>query len=339
MRLALTLACLACTLPCHARDKTDIVILKNGDRITCEIVQLEYGVLQVKTDSMGTINIEWPSVRELQSSYQFYVEHSGGRYHYGSIDTSREGSLAVKVEDAELDRVPMLDVTRLSQIEATFWDRIDGTLAVGFNYTKSSDISVSSLSFNANYRSEAFESSFAASALSTKSPDSGTTDRDQITYTMRFPRPERYFWMLLSSLERNEELGIDGRVQLGAALGRHLLQRSYTELTTIAGLAFNQEWITGERDAQQSLEGVLGLGWRIFRFSAPETSLTSSFLLYPSVTESGRYRSETNVTLRRELIEDLTFDLSFYNSSDSDPPDETASRSDYGVVTSLGYKF
>jgi Protein of unknown function, DUF481 len=84
---------------------------------------------------------------------------------------------------------------------------------------------------------------------------------------------------------------------------------------------------------------VLGAEWRIFRFSKPETSLNSSFLLYPSLTESGRYRSELNITLSRELIEDLTFDLSYYNSYDSDPPDETASRSDYGVVTSLGYKF
>ena len=46
-----------------------------------------------------------------------------------------------------------------------------------------------------------------------------------------------------------------------------------------------------------------------------------------------------NIALRRELIDDLTFDISFYGSYDSDPPDETAETSDYGIVTSLGYKF
>jgi hypothetical protein len=339
LRWAVALVCIACSLACHARDKTDVIIMSNGDRITGEIVQLEYGILQVNTDAMGTINVEWPSVRTVQSRYDFYIELIGGRYHYGGIDTSQEGTLVILDEGATQERVKMLDVTRLSQVESTFWQRINGTLSVGYNFTKSNDISVSSLNFNATYRSERQESQLTASTLSTKSPESGTSDRDQISYTIRFPRPNRNFWMLLSALERNEELGIEGRIQAGAAIGRHLLQRSYTEVTAMAGLTFNQEWITGEEGGQQSLEGVLGLGWRIFRFNDPETTLTSSVLLYPSITESGRYRSETNITLSRELIDDLTFDLSFYNSSDSDPPDENAAKSDYGIVTSLGYKF
>ena len=103
--------------------------------------------------------------------------------------------------------MPMQDVTRLSQVETSFWDRINGTLAVGFNYTKSSDISVSSLSFTSTYRSQRFESTLNASAISTKSPETGTTDRDQLSYTMLFPRPNNNFWMLLSALERKVAAG------------------------------------------------------------------------------------------------------------------------------------
>ena len=45
-----------------------------------------------------------------------------------------------------------------------------------------------------------------------------------------------------------------------------------------------------------------------------------------------------DVSLRREIFSDFFFDLSFYESYDSDPPTE-GETSDYGFVTSLGYKF
>ena len=46
----------------HGRPKTDIIILENGDRITCEILQLARGKLTAKTDRLGTVEIEWNGV-------------------------------------------------------------------------------------------------------------------------------------------------------------------------------------------------------------------------------------------------------------------------------------
>ena len=67
-------------------------------------------------------------------------------------------------------------------------------------------------------------------------------------------------------------------------------------------------------------------------------SLASTAYLYPSLTESGRHRGTLDVSLRREIISDLFFDISFYESYDSDPP-SAGETTDYGIVTSLGYKF
>ena len=111
-----------------------------------------------------------------------------------------------------------------------------------------------------------------------------------------------------------------------------------------AGAVANQEWTNDEAESldadesQQSLEGVLGASWRIFRFNDPEISLASTAYLYPSLTESGRHRGTLDVSLRREIISDLFFDISFYESYDSDPP-SAGETTDYGIVTSLGYKF
>lgn len=320
-----------------AREKSDIVTLRNGDRITGEVVGMQYGILQLKTDDIGTINIEWPSVRTIETKFSYYVERTGNRHYFGHIGTA-EGELTVDDDPGPVS-IPMTDVARMSQVESGFWARINGSLAIGYQFTKSNDVSISSLSFQSDYRSPHIEASLNASALSTKTPEDGTSDRDQIASSVRFVGAKKNFWMLLGSLDRNEELGIEGRVQVGAAVGRHFFQTSFTELTGIAGLSFNQEWASGQEGGQQSLEGVIGGEWRVFRFSDPETNIDASLLGYPSLTESGRYRTEANVTFSREIINDLTLDLTYYNSYDSDPPDETANRYDYGVVTSLGYKF
>lgn len=54
----------------------------------------------------------------------------------------------------------MTEVTRLSQIEAGFWQRIDGSLSLGYNFAKSSSVSISSLSLKADYRSRTIESTW-----------------------------------------------------------------------------------------------------------------------------------------------------------------------------------
>lgn len=62
----------------HARDKTDIVYLANGDRVTGEIIQLEHGKLRMSTDSMGTISIEWDNISRVESDFQFQFERADG---------------------------------------------------------------------------------------------------------------------------------------------------------------------------------------------------------------------------------------------------------------------
>ena len=46
--------------------RTDVVTLLNGDRITGEIVELNRGRLELKTDDAGTIEIEWDNIARIR---------------------------------------------------------------------------------------------------------------------------------------------------------------------------------------------------------------------------------------------------------------------------------
>ncbi|MEJ2721967.1 MAG: hypothetical protein P8181_12640, partial [bacterium] len=69
-----------------ARPKTDVVRLANGDRITCEILQLSRGKLKVKTDSAGTIEIEWKDITGLNSQYYYRVVDIARTRYFGEIE-------------------------------------------------------------------------------------------------------------------------------------------------------------------------------------------------------------------------------------------------------------
>jgi putative salt-induced outer membrane protein YdiY len=344
-KAVLCLVVAACSLPvgpasASSREKVDVVIAFNGDRLTGEIKSLAYGRLALETDYMGTVQLEWPDVTRVESPQEFLVEDADGHLLYGSIVADPEsGWLVVLGADRVARRVSMHRVARLSQSEERLIDRVHGSFSLGFDYTKSSDITVLSGSFNTNYRGPKTSWSFSVDLNSTRDPLQGTIDRDSIKYSYRWLQPGNRFWAGLSSLERNEETGIEARVLLGGGYGRYFLQTTNNEVAALVGTAATREWATGEADDQSSLEGLLGVDWRIFDFATPKTNLTAKAMVFPSLTESGRYRTDASVSLRREIISDFYLDLSFYQTYDSDPPDLEAEKSDYGVITSLGYSF
>jgi hypothetical protein len=331
---------LACTSAfAYERDKSDVITLRKGDHISGDIVSLEYGVLTVSTDDMSTVSIEWHAVKSVTSKFAFGVEKRGGVKFYGPISTTPDGTSLVVGEGAEARKIPMADVERISRYSYTVWNRITGNLSVGFSYAKSSGISVGNFNLNADYRSTATYATLTASSNVTNSPEEGRTERDRIASIVYFLRQSRNFWALIGSLERDQQLGIDARLLGGAALGRRFVQTTLTELTGAVGLVGSEEWPAGGSAAQSSLEVFLGATWQVFKFTDPKTRLILGLALYPSLTDSGRYRGTGNLSLIHKFAGDFTLGLEGYWSYDNRPPEATAEKMDYGVTFNLGYSF
>ena len=86
-RLVLLVAIFFAT-PLFARNKTDIIVMKNGDRLTGEIKGLDAGVLYVSFDYMlGNISIQWSKVDHLESTQLFLVKAEDGSVYSGTLKT------------------------------------------------------------------------------------------------------------------------------------------------------------------------------------------------------------------------------------------------------------
>jgi hypothetical protein len=70
------------------REKTDVVVMNNGDRLTCEIDGLSAGVLSIKLAYVqGAIGVDWGTVARLESNQLFRVQTEGGTVYTGKLST------------------------------------------------------------------------------------------------------------------------------------------------------------------------------------------------------------------------------------------------------------
>ena len=319
--------------------KEDVVVLHNGDLLTCEIEELEWGILTVSTDAMGTVRIEWDEVARIESKRVFRIELLDGSNYFGSLEARvGPGSVRVATEDGAEDlHLPQL--ARITSYEEDRWDRLGGYVNLGFDFTRSSDVLQFNVGAGLSYATEIDLVKLDFTTILTEQEGRDTVTRADSSLDYRRFLGNRWFVLAGGSLEHNETLGIDLRRSLQAGGGHALIQQPDRFLALAAGLNASREDVSGAGSDQDNLEAFVSADFTIFDYDTPKTDLRSSVVAYPSLTEAGRLRLDFQASLRQELVEDFFLDLTVYTNYDSDPPTATADTTDYGILLSVGYSF
>jgi len=323
--------------PAIARPKIDVIVLTNGDRLTGEIVSLESGKLTLKTDSMGTLSIEWDNIASISSTQRFQFESEDGARFTGTIEEGAAPATLRVVTDNTTAEIELALIVRIGAIEKGFWNRLDGSLSSGFNYTWSSRVGTLNVDAEVHSRTERWERDWSLSTYITEQ-DAGTSSQNDMTFLSRRVYKSRWFSMIMGAAQRNDEMGIRLRVLAAGGAGRHIVQTNHAQFTVMGGLDVNQEAVTGGQ-SETSAEVLAGLSWSVFRYDYPETNLKMGFIVFPSLTVSGRVRGQVNVSLNRELFKDFFWGLSAYDTYDSKPSATLEASNDWGFVNTLGWKF
>jgi hypothetical protein len=327
-------------------DKTDIVQMRNGDRLVCEIRDLDQGQLRVKTDALGTLYAEWDKVVRIESGRVFEVQMTSGTRHYGSlVPAPTEGRLVVAATSGNVE-IELAQVARLELLRSHFWSRFEGALDLGGSYTRANSLIQLNPAFDATHVGRAYQAGIDLSATWTRQEDKADTSRavGSLSY-LRF-RDERWLGFAVATAERNTELGLDVRFLSSLGVGRILLARPHSRIQTGAGLTVTREKaIDGESaenpegEPTSNLEGLLTAQWQVFTYSFPKTRVKVSFALYPGLTDWGRVRGNADVQVKREIVKDFTVGLTFYDSFDNRPATESAAHNDWGATIALGWTF
>lgn len=324
-----------------AAPKTDVVVLRNGDRLTGEVKELTHGQLEFKTDTMYTVMIKWEEVKSLRTDQYLEVELSNGLKYFGNApDGFGSGVLMLAAgDDLEPWELQLAEVVRVVPIEqGDLLDRLKGNVSAGYSYTKASGVKQFTFSGGLRARAEKHQWSIDGSTTVTQQKNRPDSERFNVTGSFRRFLEDKRFWVTWATFESNDELGLQLRSLLGLGYGRYFLQTSLHELAWLVGIDATREDYAGEA-SRESSEAVLGLSYYLYRFSPLSADIMASAVAYPSLTESGRIRTEADLRTRYEIIKDLYFEIDVYYSADNRPGEEAIANYDYGVVTSLGYKF
>jgi len=294
--------------------------------------------LELSTDDMGTIQIEWGNVTQVTAPEFFEVEDMQGRLHFGSLRPgAAEGVLEV-VSGSGTEALPVREVARLQLVKAGFWARIDGSIDLGLGYTSATEL----LQFNGDaqvrFRRPRFEASAKADAVLTRQPDAEDTRRSSLTagYARLFPNRQRIFTQV--AVEQNQELGFEVRGSVVAGWATFLARNGRNELLGGAGLAVNRE-VPLEGEKTTNAEALIGFDYTNFAYDFPNTDIQVTTQTFFGLNQWGRIRLEVSGRLQREIFSDFYTGLKGYYSYDSDPATEGAERHDWGLSLSIGWKF
>src|SRR6476660_7745144 len=169
------------TMPLFARDKTDSLVMKNGDRMTCEVKGLTAGVLYVSFDYIdGTTSVDWSKVAKLERSHVISM-----------VATSDK-----------------------------FWERFNGAINFGTTFSKGNESTQYSLGSQTAYVRERWSAQANYDSNLASSTGATTSTRNSLVTSVYHLLPwNNWFYAGLGSFLQSSEQGISFQSTLGGGVG------------------------------------------------------------------------------------------------------------------------
>ena len=348
MNAGIVVLCLAllAPVPLLAREKNDVIVMKNGDRITCEIKGLASDTLYINVDYiLGTSSVEWIKVDHVESNQLFIVKTQDGIVYTGTLSTpGYSGERPVKIQileppdtRVEIDKTRIID---LEQTSDTIWQRFNGDIGLGVIYSKGNQSTQYNFNSSLNYPRERWSASAAYNSTLSSSTGRSPATRNELNLNLeRLLRWNNWYYTGLADFLQSSEQGIQLQSGIGGGIGRYLVNDNRSTVSLFGGLVWqriNYQQMIVPSLTQNAASALIGSEVRLFRFN--KTNLSVSATLLPAITESGRVHFNLNTSYYIKLWSNLTWNISFYGNWDNQPP-PTFSGSDYGTSSGVAWKF
>jgi len=328
--------------PLYARNSTDVIVMKNGDRLTGEIKGLNAGVLYMNMKYiLGTSSVQWSEVARLESKQLFLVRTEDGSVYTGTLRaTGTPGGRPLEITVAGPTGTTMIASPRIVQMDTTstnFHERLNGSINTGIIYSKGNQSAQYNISSEIAYPRERWGAGASFNSTLSSSTGASASTRNQVDVDVFHLLPwNNWFYEGVGSLLQSSEQGITRQPTFGGGIGRYLKNTNETRISLLAGLA-GQNTVYQENIPSQNLAFGLVTGKaQFFRFNKTNGDVTA--MLLPGITEPGRVKFNLNASYYIKLTGNLSWNVSFYGNWDSQPPADLPG-SDYGSSSGLSWTF
>jgi len=325
-----------------AADKTDVVVMNNGDRLVGEIKGMEVGQLEFKASYMASsVLLDWTKVKELKSVRRFRVEFMDGTLHSGTIffkpDAAADANFGVIDHDITIAR-GYLEVVSIEPLERSMWSRFRGSGDIGLTLHPSQGQTEWNANAGVEYPAEHFR--FASQFSSLFSTKEGTQDTIRDSFGAAYYHYLSKKWFSVGQLQflKDNQLNLNLRSTVSAGIGRFLLHSNHSGIAMYGGIAAtNEKYFDTSASANgTNAEALTGADFYTVRFASSRFS--SKLLVFYGLNQWGRIRVDSETGISWEIWNDFYWKTSVLENYDSRPP-TGARRSDFTLTTSFGITF
>jgi hypothetical protein len=322
--------------------QNDTLIMNSGHFLVGEIKGFDEGVVTIETAfSDSDFHVEWDKVKNFSTEQKFLIITSEGKRYFGSLATDKDDPSRVTINDKDAGNIieKTADIVYFKQIEDTFWSRADLSVSLGFTKTKANNNTQLSINVQTGYLSSNFKADIYFAAiknLQEVDTIATRTNRTEGGLGLLYFVYKDWFSVTRADLLSSSEQLLNIRAITKAGMGRYVVKTNRMNLGIAAGVAWNfEDYDELDNNDRNSAEGFLAAEYTIFDLG--DLDLNTKVVAYPSFTESGRFRTDFNFSVKYEFDFDLFFKVGYKLNYDNMPV-AGGSSNDYVIETSIGWE-
>lgn len=295
----------------------DVVVMKNGDRITGEVKQIWNGEVFIEPEYGDEYAVDLDYVMYVETKDAFEVEVRVGRRIrtvVGRLGQSETGQ-AVVLDDAGEVLYPLSMVDNVEEIEDYFdWEvRTDASVNVSEGNTETSS---AYLTFYSQLKVGDHRHEFTVSRDEQRTDNQLTKDQTQAVYQDTWTYTDRWFVRATASWTRDPIRDLDMRSRLFVGPGLHIFEDSKRRMNVSIGPEYVNEKIGGENDQSAALKAT---------FDYEQKFLQDDLVVFSNVDYTRIYNGrenkllETGLGFRYDVTDDIYLSLSGTYDYESNP--------------------
>lgn len=250
----IALACVLFTLTVYRPLLADEVVMKNGDRLSGQIVKMENRALTVKTSYAGDISVQWDQVASVRTDSVVHVILEDKTAAHGIVETTDTGELQLKTDTLaqplqfSIDRVAGINPP--SEPPMKFKGRVNAGMDVKKGNT---DTEAHHVDGELEARTEKNRYTFGGEANREEESGEETADNWLLYTIYDHFLTQKWFFYTNANFEQDDFKDLNLRTIIGAGSGYQFFESEIINLSIRGGIAYvNEDYSVADQDDSYS---------------------------------------------------------------------------------------
>ena len=316
----------------------DEIVLKNGDKLTGEFVQLEEGTLVFETEYAGEISIQSEQVDRMTTDQPVVITFDDGKTSEDKVFFGR-----LIDDDKRLETAPSKGGVSLSTVKSIYKEpkppiQFLGRANVGITSTKgNADTDQNRLDAELIARTEQQRFTIGGAYNREKADDDVTASNWKAYGLYDYFFQPKWFFNANTLFEHDEFADLDLRSTFGAGVGHQFFESDDLNLSASAGISYIfEDYMIAENKEFPAAQWLVNYDQFFFNEFVQLFHSNNGFI---SLENGSNWKINTRQGLRFPIYKGLITTLQYNYDYQNEPSPEAESKWDSTFLFLLGYQF